>query len=99
MMFYYYFCSKKVYSKINLPDMKLAVMLLSSIICSFSRLFFIKLKFKGKGYYLYKNARNTITPQFGYAHRIYKYNYTTVVKFLSKTKVFFFGGRNLELFF
>ena len=64
------------------------IMLLNELVSSFSRVFFIKLKFKGKGYYLYKNARNTITPQFGYAHRIYKYNYTTAVKFLSKTKVF-----------
>ena len=71
--------------------------LLNYLLNSFSKLFFIKLKFKGKGYYLYKNIRNTITPQFGYAHRIYKYNYTTTVKFLSKTKVFFFGLSKLDL--
>ena len=86
------------YSQLNLPDTKGTVLLLNSIVNSFSQLFFIKLRFKGKGYYLYKNSRNTITPQFGYAHRIYKYNYMTVVKFLSKTKVFFFGLSKNDLF-
>lgn len=53
--------------------------------------FFKKIKFRGKGYYIYKNSRNTITPQFGFAHRIYMYSYFNVVKFLSKVKVFIFG--------
>ena len=53
--------------------------------------FFKKLKFRGKGYYIYKNRRNTITPQFGYAHRIYVYSYFNIVRFLSKIKVFIFG--------
>ena len=53
--------------------------------------FFIKLKFKGKGYYIYKNSRNTIAPQFGYYHRIYIYSFFNKVKFLSKTKVLLFG--------
>ena len=52
---------------------------------------FLKLKFKGKGYYVYKNKRNTITPQFGYAHRFYLYSYFISVKFLSKTSIFLFG--------
>lgn len=61
------------------------------VLFSFSRPIFKKVKFKGKGYYLYKNYRNTITPQFGYAHRIYFYSYFASVKFLSKTSVFIFG--------
>jgi ribosomal protein L6P/L9E len=52
---------------------------------------FIKLRFKGKGYYIYKNKRNTITPQFGYAHRLYLYSYFVSVKFLSKTSIIIFG--------
>lgn len=52
---------------------------------------FLKLKFKGKGYYVYKNKRNTITPQFGYAHRLYLYSYFVSVKFLSKTSIYLFG--------
>jgi len=52
---------------------------------------FIKLKFKGKGYYLYKNLRNTITPQFNYAHVLYVYSPFISVKFLSKTSVLLFG--------
>lgn len=58
---------------------------------SFFRVFFNKLKFKGKGYYIYKNSRNTITPQFGYSHRLYFYAFFTTVKFLSKTTIFIFG--------
>lgn len=61
------------------------------VLYSFTRPFFKKVKFKGKGYYLYKNYRNTITPQFGYAHRIYFYSYFASVKFLSKTSVLIFG--------
>lgn len=64
---------------------------LNLVLRLFSVPFFRKLKFKGKGYYIYKNKRNTITPQFGYAHRIYIYSYFVAVKFLSKTKIFIFG--------
>lgn len=59
---------------------------------------FLKLKFKGKGYYIYKNKRSTITPQFGYAHRIYIYAYFVTVKFLSKTSIFLFGFSKKDLF-
>lgn len=52
---------------------------------------FTKLKFKGKGYYIYKNYRNTITPQFGYSHRLYLYSFYTNVKFLNKTTLICFG--------
>lgn len=65
---------------------------------SFSRVTFCKLKFKGKGYYIFKNIRNTITPQFGYAHRIYLYSYFTAVKFLNKTTVFVFGTSKIDIF-
>ena len=57
----------------------------------FSTPFFKKIKFRGKGYYIYKNRRNTIAPQFGYSHRIYVYSYFNVVRFLSKVKIFIFG--------
>lgn len=53
--------------------------------------FFSKIKFRGKGYYVYKNKRNTIAPQFGYAHRLYVYSPFSTVKFLSKTKILMFG--------
>lgn len=64
---------------------------LRSLFHLFYRPFFLKIKFKGKGYYIYKNKRNTIAPQFGYSHRVYLYAYTSSVKFLSKTKVLLFG--------
>jgi ribosomal protein L6P/L9E len=54
-------------------------------------LFFTKLKFKGKGYYIYKNYRNTITPQFGYSHRLYLYSPHNYIRFLSKTSLVLFG--------
>ncbi len=56
-----------------------------------SKLFFVKLKFKGKGYYIYKNYRSTIATQFGYSHIRVLYSYFINVKFLSKTCVFVFG--------
>lgn len=65
--------------------------LLRSIFQIFHHPFFLKIKFKGKGYYLYKNRRQTITPQFGYAHRLYLYSYYVSVLFLSKTQVLMFG--------
>jgi len=57
----------------------------------FTKPIFLKIKFKGKGYYIYKNKRNTITPQFNYAHRLYLYSYFISVKFLSKTSILLFG--------
>lgn len=65
--------------------------LLELLVSRFNRPVFSKVKFQGKGYYVYKNARNTIAPQFGYAHRVYVYAQAVSVKFLSKTKVMIFG--------
>ena len=64
---------------------------LTSLFRRFSLPYFLKIKFKGKGYYMYKSSRNTIAPQFGYAHRVYVYASATSVRFLSKTKVVLFG--------
>jgi ribosomal protein L6P/L9E len=50
-----------------------------------------RLKFKGKGYYIYKSLRNTITPQFGYSHRLYLYSFFINIKFLNKTTLICFG--------
>lgn len=70
---------------------------ITSIFHSFSKIFFNKLKFKGKGYYIYKNTRNTITPQFGHSHRIYIYSFFLTVKFLTKTTVFLFGSSKKDV--
>ena len=72
--------------------------LFNKLLYSFFRVFFNKLKFKGKGYYIYKNYRNTITPQFGYSHRLYFYSYFVSVKFLSKTTIFIFGLSNKDIY-
>lgn len=70
---------------------------LNQVLKSFYSPTFLKLKFKGKGYYIYKNKRNTITPQFGYAHRLYLYSYFASVKFLSKTSIIIFGFQPQDL--
>lgn len=58
---------------------------------------FKKLKFRGKGYYIYKNKRSTITPQFGYSHRLYLYAFFISVKFLSKTSILLFGFSKADI--
>lgn len=64
---------------------------------SFSRIFFKKLKFKGKGYYIYKNTRNTIALQFGYSHMFYLYCSIITVKFITKTTILLFGTNYFDL--
>lgn len=71
---------------------------LQKLFDSFSLNFFRKLKIKGKGYYIYKNYRNTVTHQFGHSHRTYIYTYFTTVKFLSKTTVLLFGSSKSDVF-
>jgi hypothetical protein len=58
---------------------------------SFSYWFYTKLKIKGKGYYVYKNYRNTLTHQLGHSHRRYIYAYYVYMKFLSKTVIYLAG--------
>ena len=70
---------------------------LKLLFLTFSLPLFLKLKFKGKGYYIFKNSRNTITPQFGFSHRIYIYSFSVLVKFLSKTTIFLFGLSKKDL--
>ena len=67
---------------------------------SFNRIFFKKLKFRGKGYYIYKNTRNTVALQFGYSHKTYLYSFFLKIKFLTKTAVLVFGinTKNINLF-
>ena len=63
----------------------------NTVLHTFYKPTFKKLKFRGKGYYIYKNIRNTIAPQFGYSHRLYIYSYFNHVKFIGKTKIILFG--------
>lgn len=64
---------------------------------SLSLVFFNKLKFRGKGYYVYKNRRNTIAFQFGYSHRIRIFTHFVGAKLLSKTSVLFFGVNKFDV--
>lgn len=68
-----------------------------TVFYSFSRIFFKKLKFKGKGYYIFKNYRNTIAMQFGYSHLLHIYSFFVAVKFLSKTSIFMFGINKINV--
>lgn len=76
---------------------RLYLFYLKNVFFIFHKPFFNRVKFKGKGYYIYKNKRNTITPQFGHSHRIYMYSYFTSVTFLSKTKILIFGVSKLDI--
>lgn len=85
-------------SRINFSDyFNLWLKSINAVLSTLTSFFFYKIKFKGKGYYLYKNLRNTITPQFGYSHRIYFYSFFLKTTFLTKTKIFFFGFNKLDL--
>ena len=64
---------------------------ISQVAFTFSKVYFSKVKFKGKGYYIYKNVRNTIAPQFGYSHRLYVYSWFSYIKFTSKSSLIVFG--------
>jgi ribosomal protein L6P/L9E len=65
---------------------------------SLTQVFFNKLKFRGKGYYIYKNKRNTVAFQFGYSHRVRIFTHFIGVKILSKTTIFFFGINKFDIF-
>lgn len=70
---------------------KLCSNILTNFIKTFNKPIFRKINFKGKGYYIYKNYRNTVTPQFGYSHRLYLYTSYLYIKFLSKNSLIIFG--------
>lgn len=86
---------------INLTFINNYTKLYISLLKSFSNVllkpFFIKVKFKGKGYYLYKSYRNTVTPQFGYSHRLYIYTFFSYVTFLTKTSLILFGFNHKDI--
>jgi ribosomal protein L6P/L9E len=64
---------------------------------SFSYWFYTRLKIRGKGYYVYKTFRNTITHQVGHSHRRYIYAYFVFTKFLSKTVVYIAGNSKTDI--
>jgi hypothetical protein len=70
---------------------------LQKLMYMFSQVQFVRMKFRGKGYYIYKTLRNTIAPNFGYAHRVYVYAYFVSLKFLKKTSIIMFGLLKTDL--
>lgn len=79
------------------PQWLLYLRRFSTLLLRFTAPHFLKLRFRGKGYYLYKNFRYVITPQFGYSHRRYFYAYLASVIFLTKTKIIVFGRSTLQV--
>jgi hypothetical protein len=71
---------------------------LRSVCQSFDAPFFQKLKIRGKGYYVYRNFRNTITHQLGHSHRTYIYSYFIKFKRNSKTIFTLFGLSKKDVF-
>jgi ribosomal protein L6P/L9E len=61
------------------------------VFSSVSKLFFTKLKFKGKGYYIFKNYRNTVAFQFGYSHAARTSIFFVATRFPSKSVILLFG--------
>lgn len=53
--------------------------------------FFKKIKFTGKGYYLYKTKRNTLGLQFNYSHKVNVYFFHSHIFKYSKRSWFFFN--------
>lgn len=51
----------------------------------------LRLRFRGKGYYLYKSRRNTLSFRFGYSHRVYRYRGIIWYRLLSKTEILIWG--------
>jgi len=52
---------------------------------------FKKVKFDGKGYYLYKNKRNVLGLQFNYSHKVNIFALNIFIKNFSKRSWIFFG--------
>nr|YP_010049534.1 ribosomal protein L6 [Strombidium cf. sulcatum]QPL15939.1 ribosomal protein L6 [Strombidium cf. sulcatum] len=86
-----------IYSLFSNTYSKLFLNFVSNVLLSVNTPNFLKVTFRGKGYYLYKNKRNTITPQFNYSHRLYLYTYFISVKFLNKTTVLFYSYNNSDV--
>lgn len=58
---------------------------------------FMKLKFRGKGYYLFRSRRNALSFRFGYSHRVYRFPGLVWYKMMSKTEVFIWGRSYLPV--
>lgn len=68
------------------------------ILQSFYLFFIKKIKFDGKGYYLYKNKKNTLGLQFNYSHQLNVYNFSISLINFSKRSWMFFGSNKSKLF-
>lgn len=64
---------------------------LVTALLSIHSFFIVKLKFKGKGYNIFRNYRNTILFKFGYSHRIYGFFNTVSLLNFSKTSLLMYS--------
>jgi|JI7StandDraft_1071085.scaffolds.fasta_scaffold207866_1 ribosomal protein L6P/L9E len=68
------------------------------IIQAFYIFYIKKIKFDGKGYYLYRNKRNTLGLQFNYSHQLNVYNSSFALINFSKRSWMFFGANKSKLY-
>lgn len=68
-------------------------MLLQLMTC----LFYKKIKFKGKGYKIYKGKRNTFALQFGHTHRVFVYCFLNSVKTINKQTRIVYGTNPFDI--
>lgn len=57
----------------------------------FFKLFFVKIRFRGKGYKLFKVMGNTIITQLGFSHCLFKQILNCSIKVVAKLRFYFFG--------
>lgn len=88
------FFSKFTYKYFFLISSYLSVILKVLFIFLFS-----KIKFQGKGYYLYKNKRLSLGLQFNYSHKLNLYINSSLIKNFSKRSWIFFGLNIREVLF
>jgi len=58
--------------------------LIKMVLSQMFKYFFLKIRFNGLGYYLYKDKKNTIGAQFNYSHKINFYINTIFIKNFNK---------------
>lgn len=78
---------------------KIYWILFKNLIFSFNFFFFKKIRFRGKGYYIFKNFRNSLIFHFGFSHKLIQFLPSLFLKFLSKTTILVFGLNKFDLIF
>lgn len=78
-------------------EFTLYFLFITKIFKTLSCQFFRRIKFKGKGYRIYKNKKNYFGFQFGHSHRIIEYAYDVASKKISKQLYLLYGPNWLDV--